>query len=102
VESTVDSPLDPGSFTLSQTLTGDARAELAVELKFYGLLDRVIPYNGEEAIGAALLQRASRVGTAAVLRAAVATARALVFQMGSTTPWLTAEFQGGKVQLDTG
>ena len=28
-------------------LTGDARAELAVELKFYGLLDRVIPYNGE-------------------------------------------------------
>jgi hypothetical protein len=26
----------------------------------------------------------------------------LVFEMGSTTPWLTAEFQGGTTLLDTG
>jgi len=45
VASTFYSTLDPGSFTLSQALAraGDPRAELAVELQFYGLLDRVMP-----------------------------------------------------------
>jgi len=39
------STLDPGCSTLSQALTyaGDPRAELAVELQLYGLLDRVMP-----------------------------------------------------------
>jgi hypothetical protein len=87
---------DPGSFTLSQALTGNARAELAVELQFYGLLDRVMPYHAQEQIGAALLRAASSTGTRRALQQAVAQARALVFEMGSTTPWLTEDFQDAR------
>jgi len=39
------------------------------------------------------LQRACVVGTKHAVQLAVAQARAIVFEMGSSTPWLTAEFQ---------
>jgi len=96
VASNFYSALDPVMFTLGQALrlTGDSRTELAVELQFYGLLDRVMPFYAQEQIGVALLKSACNAGaTKGALQAAVATARALVFEIGSTTPWLTAEFQ---------
>jgi hypothetical protein len=90
------STLDPGSFTLRHDLTEDERAELAVELQFYGLLDRIMPYFAQEQIAVALLKRACEDGTKSALQTAVAQARALVFEMGSTTPWLTDEFQDAR------
>ena len=60
VASTCYSTLDHGSFTLS--LTGILRDELAVELQFYGLLGRVIPYYAQEQIGVELLTRACLTG----------------------------------------
>jgi hypothetical protein len=71
------------------------RAELAVELQFYGLLDRMMPYYAQEQIGVALMKSACDTPgtTRRALQTAVAQARALVFDMGSTTPWLTDEFQ---------
>ena len=95
--STFHSTLEPASFTLSTDLTEAQRGELAVEAAFYGLRDRMMPsavtYYEQEQIGVALLKRACDAGTKLALQTAVATARALVFEMGSTTPWLTAEFQ---------
>jgi len=95
--STFYSALDPASFTLSKDLTESQREELAVEVQFYGLLrlmmPTAVPYYAQEQVGVARLQRAHRIGTKGALQTAVATARALVFEMGSTTPWLTAEFQ---------
>jgi len=86
------SALEPVTFKLR--LSGDSSAELAVELRFYGLLDRVMPYYAQEQIGVALLKGACNAGpTKRALETAVATARALVFEMGSTTPWLTEAFQ---------
>jgi hypothetical protein len=41
--STCYATLKPVSFTLRPDLTGPQRAELAVELEFYGLLNRVMP-----------------------------------------------------------
>jgi len=93
VASTFYSTLEPVSFVLSPDLTGAERAELAVELQFYGLLDRVMPYYEQEQIGVALLKRA---GTTRALQSAVAAARALVVEMGSTTPWFTDEFQDAR------
>jgi hypothetical protein len=49
-----------------------------------------------EQIGARLLSRACFAGTKRALQTAVATARSLVFEMGSTTPWLTDEFQDAR------
>jgi len=85
--------LESVSFVLSLDLTQSQRAELVVEARFYGLLDRMMPYYAYEQIGVALLKRACVVGTFDALETAVSQARVLVFEMGSTTPWLTDEFQ---------
>jgi hypothetical protein len=91
---------DPVSFTLSPDLTEAQSAELAVEVQFYGLLrlmmPTAVPYYAQEQIGEALLRRACVAGTDHALRAAVAQARELVVEMGSTTPWLTEEFQDAR------
>jgi len=95
--SSFHSTLEPVSFQLRPDLTDAQRRELAVEAEIYGLLDRMmppaVPYCQQDQIGVRLLQRACFIGTKRALQSAVATARALVFEMGSTTPWLTAEFQ---------
>jgi hypothetical protein len=84
-------------FILSLNLTEDQRGQLAVEAQFYGLLRLMmptsVPYYAEEQIGVALLQRACSAGNLCALQTAVATARALVFEMGSTTPWIIEQFQ---------
>jgi hypothetical protein len=74
-------------------MTDGQKEELAVEIKFYGLLNCMKPYYTQELVGQALLQRASLIGTKFELQTAVAQARVLVFEMGSTTPFLSAEFQ---------
>jgi len=84
---------DSGSFELSSDMTKGQRKELAVEMKFYGLLDRIMPHHAQERVGQALLRRACLAGTEHELRAAVAQTRALVFEIGSTTPFLAGRFQ---------
>ena len=88
--------LDPVSFKLSKDITESQREELTVEVQFYGLLrlmmPTAVPYYAQEQTGVALLQRACVAGTMGALRSSVAAARALVFEMGSTNPWLTDEF----------
>jgi hypothetical protein len=84
---------DFGRFELSSDVTEGQRKELAVEAEFYGLLDRMMPYHAQELIGRALLWRACLGGTRIELRTAVAQTRGLVFEMGSTAPFLTDEFQ---------
>ena len=100
VAGTFHSTLDPVSFTLSKDLTESQRDELAVEVQFYGLLrlmmPTAVPYYAQELTGVALLQRACVVGTKHVLQSAVGSARALVFEMGSTTPWLIDELQDAR------
>ena len=98
--STFHSTFGSVSFTLNPDLTDAERGELAVEVQFYGLLRLMmpteVPYYAQEQIGMAILQRACDVGTKGLLQLAVALARALVFEMGSTSPWLTAEFQDSR------
>jgi hypothetical protein len=69
-------------------------------VQFYGLLHLMmpteVPYYEQELIGVALLQYACNVGTRGALQTAVAMARELVFEMGGTTPWLTATFQDAR------
>jgi hypothetical protein len=84
---------DYGSFKLSSDMTDGQKEELAVEMKFYGLLNCINPYYTQELVGQALLQRASLIGTKNELQTAVALARVLVFEMGSTTPFLSADLQ---------
>jgi len=98
VASNFYSALVPVTFTLRHalSLTGDSRAELAVELQFYGLLDRVMPYYAQEQIGVALLKSACNAGTNVALQTALATARLLVFEMGSVNQWVTDEFQDAR------
>jgi len=69
-----------------------------VEVDFYGLLDNMMPYVTQEEIGVALLKRACDAPgtTKRALQTAVAQARALVIEMGSTTPWLAATFQDAR------
>jgi len=55
-----------------------------VEVQFYNLLDRMMPYYAREQIGVDLLKRAVITGTTPALQAAVAQARSLVFEMGSS------------------
>ena len=62
-----------------------------MEAEFYGLLDRMMPYHAQELIGRALLRQACLGGTKIELQTAVAQTRGLVFEMGSTTPFLTDE-----------
>ena len=84
---------DSGSFKLSSGVAEATRDELAVELEFYGLLDRMLPYHAQEQVGHLLLQRACVAGTKRELRTAVAQARALAFTFGSTTPFLKEAMQ---------
>jgi hypothetical protein len=84
---------DSGSFELSSGMAEDQRKELAVEITFYGLLDHMMPYYTQEKIGHALVQRACLAGIERDIRAAVAQARALVFDFGSTTPFLVDKYQ---------
>jgi len=66
-----------------------------VESKFYGLLDRMMPgpYLAQEHVGQTLLPRTLISGTKAARQTAVHQARALVFEIGSTsTPFLKDEF----------
>jgi len=97
VASTHHSTLEPVCFKLSSALTEEQRAELAVEVQFYGLLRLMmpteVPYYAQEQIGVALLKGACVTGTMRALQTAVAQARALVYEMGSTTPWLNEQFQ---------
>ena len=51
------------------------------------------PYAAQELIGQLLLQRACVTGTKLALQAAVSLMRALVFAIGTTTPYLNDEFQ---------
>ena len=88
---------DSGSFELSSDLTEGQRKELAVEMKFYGLLERMVPmtpspYLEQERFGRALLQHACLSGDKLELQKGMALAGALVFDMGSTTS-VTAELQ---------
>ena len=71
------------------------RKELVTELAFYGLLDRILPYFEQKQIGRDLMQRACSAGTSAKrdIQTVVAQARSLVLTIGSTTPFLTDEFQ---------
>jgi hypothetical protein len=82
---------------LNSGVLGEAqREDLKVELEFYGLLDRVMPYYEQERIGQSLLKRAclaGTIGTKLALQTAVALSGALVFEMGSSTPFLSEEFQ---------
>jgi hypothetical protein len=64
-----------------------------VELAFYGLLDRMMPYHAQDLIGKSLLKRACLAGTKLALQTAVDQTHALVFEMGSSTPFLYEEFQ---------
>ena len=103
VASTFHSTLDPVSFKLTSTLTEEQRVELAVEVQFYGLLRRMmptaVPYYAQEQTGEARLRCACVAGTDQALRVAVAQARELVVEMGSTTPWLTEEFQDARYAI---
>jgi hypothetical protein len=90
---TIHLTLEAVSFVLILDLTPSQRAELVVEARFYGLLRLMMPYYACEQIAVALLKRACNAGTKRALQTAVAQARVLVFEMGNTTPWLTAEFQ---------
>jgi hypothetical protein len=88
-------------FELSSDITEGQRGELRKELEFYGLLDRMMPtpapapspYAAQSLIGQSLLQRACVTGTERALAAAVSLMRALVFDIGTTTPFLNEEFQ---------
>jgi len=66
-----------------------------VEATFFGLLDLMMPgpYQTQERVGQSLLRGACVAGTRRALETAVAQARALVFEMGSTTPFLAEEYQ---------
>jgi hypothetical protein len=80
-------------YKLNSDLTEGQREELMVELEYFGLLDRMLPYLAQERVGQSLLGRACLDGTRRALETAVAQARALVFEMGSTTPFLAEKFQ---------
>ena len=86
---------DSKSFKLSSDLTEGQKEALVVEVKFYGLLDHMMPgpYLAQENVGQSLLQQTIISGTKAERQTAVDQARALVFDIGSTTPFLKDEFQ---------
>jgi hypothetical protein len=86
---------DPMSFKLSSDVTEGQRGELEVEAKFYGLFDYMMPgpYLAQERIGQSLVQAACRSGKERDIQTAMAQVRVLVFEMGSTTPFLNDKFQ---------
>jgi hypothetical protein len=80
-------------FKLNVNVNEGQREELVAELAYFGLLDRMLPYQAQERVGQSLLRGACVDGTKRALKTAVAQARALVFEMGSTTPFLADKFQ---------
>jgi hypothetical protein len=80
-------------YTLNSNLNQGQTEELMVELEYYGLLDRMLPYRTQERVGQSLLRRACLDGTRHALKTAVAQARGLVFEMGSTTTFLDERVQ---------
>jgi hypothetical protein len=80
-------------YKLNVNVNEGQREELIVELEYFGLLDRMLPYHAQERVGQSLLRGACVDGTRRALETAVAQARALVFEMGSTTPFLTERYQ---------
>ena len=81
------------SFKLSSDLSEGQKDELAVEVAFYTMLDHMMPFHAQERVGQALLQRACLAGTKCELQTAMAQSRVLTFDIGSTTPFLSDEFQ---------
>ena len=82
-------------FKLNVNVNEGQREELKAELAYFGLLDRMLPgpYQAQERVGQSLLRGACVDGTRRALETAVAQARALVFEMGSATPFLNEEYQ---------
>jgi hypothetical protein len=80
-------------FKLNVNVNEGQREELVAELEYFGLLDRMLPYQAQERVGQSLLRGACVDGTRRALETAVAQARALVFEMGSTTPFLNEKYQ---------
>ena len=84
--------------TIASTMEDHERHELVRELAFYGLLERMLPEPGpcaaQERIGRWLVEVAScATGIKRNIETAVAQARTLVFEMGSTTPFLEEDYQ---------
>jgi hypothetical protein len=75
---------DPQSFKLNADLTEGQRGEPEVEARFYGLLDRVMPYCAQERIGRSLVRRCY-AGKKRDIQTAMAQARVFVFDIGGTT-----------------
>jgi hypothetical protein len=80
-------------YKLNVNVNEGQREELVAELAYFGLLDRMLPYQAQECVGQSLLRGACVDGTRRALETAVAQARALVFEMGSTTPFLADKYQ---------
>jgi hypothetical protein len=78
------------------------RSELEVQVRFYGLLEHMMPepepgpYAALDFLGQSLLKRACFAGTERALKTAADQSRVLVFEMGSTTPFLREEFQDSR------
>jgi hypothetical protein len=89
---------DPVNYTVmsSDATEAQQRKELQVEVRFYGLLDYMMPepkpkpepghYAALDLIGQFLLKRACLAGTARAMRTAMAQSRVLVFKMGAPRP----------------
>ena len=80
-----------------RTMPQAQREEILEEAEFYGMLDCIdlvpSPFSAQELIGESLLKAALIKGTKIALLEALAQARALVFEMGSTTPFLRERYQ---------
>ena len=85
---------DPTSYTAaSLDMTETQRKALEVEAKFYGVFEHMMPHATQEHIGRSLVKTACLVNSKRDIQTAVAQARTLVFEMGSTTPFLNEKFQ---------
>lgn len=94
---------EPVSFNLSKDMTETQMEELKVELKFYGLLDSMMPHHAQERIGRSLLRSACLTGSKRALKTAVAQARVLIFEMRSSDPpFLSERFQDSRFVITDG
>jgi hypothetical protein len=84
---------DRGSFKLSSDVTEGQKDEIAAELRFYGMLDHMMPYLRTELGSRSIAQRTCCVGTAVESQTTMAHARVLSFDVMSTTPFFAHEFQ---------
>jgi hypothetical protein len=85
---------DLGSVKLGSAVMAQREMqELAAEARFYGLLNRMMHFLVQERIGQELLKRACLTRKARDILTAMAQVRVLAFDMESTTPFLTDEFQ---------